>query len=278
MKKEALRHPKMLELASRLGVSRPCAIGHMTLLFDFVADYAPAGDVGRHLDGVISMAADWTGQPAAFIEALVASRWLDRDNEHRLLVHDWSEHCENWVRSKMARTGVEFIKTPLKSPLNTSTSDANTSLPQPSQTQPNPEPKTQPNPAKPDAHDGTSPPAKPAGSGSAGVFANGAGRKSNEQASRAPPKPPSVFDGLTPADLREPVSLMNWFEMATTRKTPVIKKSEANLLHVFGAAERALQHGSNPVGLFASLVSKAQWEKITQAQEDRARKKLKELE
>jgi hypothetical protein len=109
MKRDALNHPKMLDLASRLDVTRAQAIGVVTLLFDFTAQYAPQGDIGKHRDGAISRACEWTGSPEEFITALVESGWVDKSENHRLRVHDWHEHCEQWVKLKLQKLNLDFL-------------------------------------------------------------------------------------------------------------------------------------------------------------------------
>jgi hypothetical protein len=103
MKRETLRHPKSYDLASRLGVSKATALGHLILLWDFVGEYATRGDVGKYSDGVIARACDWAGNPTEFTAALVGSGWLDLDEQCRLLVHDWLDHCEQWVSKRLER-------------------------------------------------------------------------------------------------------------------------------------------------------------------------------
>lgn len=110
MKREALRHPKLFDLTARLGCSRPEALGFLQLLWDFTAEYAIQGNIGKHPDGAIAKACDWAGDSRAFLEALAAAGWLDEDPEHRLLVHDWADHCERWVKLKAARLGLEFVE------------------------------------------------------------------------------------------------------------------------------------------------------------------------
>lgn len=109
MKRETFRHPKILDLASRLQCSRPEAIGYLTLLWDFTAEYAIQGDIGKHADGAITRACDYQGNPETFIQALIDSRWLDIDPDYRLLVHDWAEHCERWVKLKIQKIEKKFI-------------------------------------------------------------------------------------------------------------------------------------------------------------------------
>ncbi len=108
MKRALLTHPKTLDLASRLGCSRPEAIGYLALLFDFCAEYAAQGDIGKWSNGAISRACDWGDEPESFIDALTGAVWLDNHDTHRLLIHDWSDNCDNWVRAKVKKLGLKF--------------------------------------------------------------------------------------------------------------------------------------------------------------------------
>lgn len=109
MKRETLRHPKSYDLAARLGVTRPAALGILQLLWDYTGEVAPRGDLGKWTDPVIAQACDWTGNPAAFVAALVDAHWLDESEDHRLIVHDWAHHCEEWVVKKLDRMGLDFL-------------------------------------------------------------------------------------------------------------------------------------------------------------------------
>lgn len=128
MKKSALRHPKLYDLMDRLNCSRPTAIGYLTLLFDFASDQAPEGDIGKWTDAAIAHACDFSGDVSALTSALIESGWLDVDKESRVLIHDWAEHCENWVRARLKNTGRTFKK-PFKGRLKKR-------LPKPSQAKP----------------------------------------------------------------------------------------------------------------------------------------------
>ena len=114
MKRDALKHPKMLDLAARLGITHAQAIGHVTMLIDWVIDYATQGDIGKWPNGSIARGAGWdTSQdtsPDEFVTALVASGWLDEHETHRIIVHDWPDHAERFVRSKLASQGKEFLQ------------------------------------------------------------------------------------------------------------------------------------------------------------------------
>lgn len=115
MKREALRHPKMLDLASRLGIDRARAVGILTLLWDFTADAAAPGHVGKWPDGAIARACEWGTSPGdashdatAFVQALADSGWIDPHPAARYLIHDWPQHCERWVKSKLNTLGEDF--------------------------------------------------------------------------------------------------------------------------------------------------------------------------
>ena len=58
MKRNTSNHPKVYELAEALKVKRPAALGYLQLLWDFTAEYAPEGDIGRYSDSRIEAALD----------------------------------------------------------------------------------------------------------------------------------------------------------------------------------------------------------------------------
>lgn len=109
MKRDCLRHPKVYDLAARLGCDRPSALGYLTLLWDFAGEVSPQGDVGKWADTAIASACDWRGAPDEYIAALVGARWLDVSEVHRLIVHDWPDHCEDFVRAKLKRRNEGFL-------------------------------------------------------------------------------------------------------------------------------------------------------------------------
>jgi len=48
-------------------------------------------------------------ESVVFIEALVDSQWLERSDRFRLVVHDWPDHCEDSVHTKVARRRAFFV-------------------------------------------------------------------------------------------------------------------------------------------------------------------------
>lgn len=111
MKLDALDHPKTFGFASILGIELPTAIGHLELLWAFTAKQSPRGDIGKWTDGAIARACFWTGSPETFLKALLKIGLIDHHGTHRLVVHDWPEHCPNWVRAKLGKLKLTFITT-----------------------------------------------------------------------------------------------------------------------------------------------------------------------
>lgn len=111
MKRGAFDHPKMHRLGRLLGLSRGQAVMRIVLLLDWMERYAPQGDLGRFDDADIAAAAEWPtegDEPKRFVDALVACRWVDASDEHRLIFHDWSEHCDRYVHIKLVRKKLLF--------------------------------------------------------------------------------------------------------------------------------------------------------------------------
>ena len=113
MKVNAVNHGKMHELAGWIEEIRQLpyedchtlAVGYIERLIDVTHHDAPRGDIGRYSDRTIARKAGWTGEPGPFIAALLTAGWLDRHEEHRLLVHDWSFHAMEATRLSLERRG-----------------------------------------------------------------------------------------------------------------------------------------------------------------------------
>lgn len=87
-----------------------------------------------------------------------------------------------------------------------------------------------------------------------------------------------IFVSVTPELLSDDKALNDWFDAASSGENPVIGKSEANRIRVFGVAERALELGENKAAFFVSLVKAQDWTKTTQDQENRGRLRVAALQ
>ena len=81
----------------------------MEMLWHYTGTYAPRGDIGRVEDEAIARAVDWRKKPGILIQALVSTNFLDVSNDHRLIVHDWPDHAEDFVRKRLRRSSEDFL-------------------------------------------------------------------------------------------------------------------------------------------------------------------------
>ncbi len=109
MKRSAPHHQKMYDLAKRLGMPIYAAVGIMEMLWHFSGQNTPEGDIGRVSDVQIAGAIGWDRKPDVLIKALVASTFLDRHPDYRLIVHNWPKHCEQTVRKTLLNRGSHFL-------------------------------------------------------------------------------------------------------------------------------------------------------------------------
>ena len=103
MKLGTIEHPKTAALAKELDCHLLTAVGLLEALWHFTSRYARDGDVGRFSDEQIAAGVQWQGHHLRLIESLIRTRWLDVDPVHRLVVHDWEDHANNWVQALHSR-------------------------------------------------------------------------------------------------------------------------------------------------------------------------------
>ena len=109
MKRGTPRHVKTFKLASLLSVPLPMAVGILEMLWHFAGDCTPMGDIGSIPDREIANAVGWEKRPSALVDALCSAGWLERNDQYRLIVHDWPEHAEYEVFRKLQRNGKDFL-------------------------------------------------------------------------------------------------------------------------------------------------------------------------
>lgn len=145
MKRGTPDHPKVYELAERLGVSWPTAIGHLELLFHFTAQYCPQGNIGKYSAKRIASALGWHKRPEVLLEGMVKSGWVDPDPIHTLIVHDWHLHCDRTTAQRVSRLGLSLVQPNHKDAAKVCTQSEtnNCTLPEPEPTT-KPEPKPEP--------------------------------------------------------------------------------------------------------------------------------------
>lgn len=108
MKRGTIEHPKTAELAAALGVPLLMAVGVLESLWHWTTKYAPRGDVGRYSNAAIAMGIHWHDGPDRVIDALVETRWMDKSDTCRLIVHDWADHADKYTQEALADSGRDF--------------------------------------------------------------------------------------------------------------------------------------------------------------------------
>lgn len=103
MKSGTPGHIKTKKLKLRLKIPLWQAIGILESLWQFAADCADDGAIGRYSNDDIAAYMEWDGDADELVDALVQSRWVDEDDADRLVVHDWEEHCPNYVKDRVKK-------------------------------------------------------------------------------------------------------------------------------------------------------------------------------
>lgn len=99
-------HPKVLRLATILGVSEADAGWYVMRTWSWMSRFCPAGQV-RDIDGTsLETSCKWGGEPGQLLAALVRAEWLETwDSDGTPVgwqVHDWAEH-QGKVAGKAAK-------------------------------------------------------------------------------------------------------------------------------------------------------------------------------
>lgn len=99
---------KFKKLKAALGLPTWQVKGILQSIWDFTAENAMWGDIGKYSDDDIAFGIEYEGDAPALITALVETGWIDPHATHRLVVHDWHEHAEDWVKKRVQRSGRPF--------------------------------------------------------------------------------------------------------------------------------------------------------------------------
>lgn len=81
------------------------AVGLLERLWHLAVSSAIRGDVGRFDDEEIAEMIGWHGDSSQLIDVFVECGWLDRCDEHRLIIHDWHDHAPRHVKANAKKQG-----------------------------------------------------------------------------------------------------------------------------------------------------------------------------
>ena len=93
-------HRKTRRLSKELGVSKPQAIGHLHLLWWWCMDNAPDGQLSDIDHDEISEVAMWEGEPFTFMQALIASGFVDTSDDGSTVLHDWHDYAGKLIEKR----------------------------------------------------------------------------------------------------------------------------------------------------------------------------------
>lgn len=128
MKRAAADHPKLEDLADAIAkeykhhakFARVMATGVVERLWIFCGKFTPQGDIGRRTDEQICRFIGWPkGDERKLIDLLLRVNLLQSSRDHRLIVWDWADHCDQTTKRALQRKGLSFAcpdKTSLPEP------------------------------------------------------------------------------------------------------------------------------------------------------------------
>lgn len=105
MKRVCTESLKFKRFVRKFSLPEYQAIGLLEAVWHLAARETPRGDIGRLSNEDIALGIGWTDEPQALVDMLVEGKWLDRSDEHRLIVHDIHEHADEALRKLVARRG-----------------------------------------------------------------------------------------------------------------------------------------------------------------------------
>lgn len=115
MKHSATQSPKFMKLKRRLKLMQWEAVGLLESLWQFAIINCQDGAIGKFSNEDIIASFEWKGDPDHTIAQLVECGWIDPHEEHRLVIHDWADHCPKFIKGALVRHGRSFVPCNAKS-------------------------------------------------------------------------------------------------------------------------------------------------------------------
>jgi hypothetical protein len=109
MKSGALTSIKFMKLKRGLKLPQWQAVGLLESLWQVACGNAPQGDIGKLSNEDIAASIEWDECPDELIEQLTHCGWLEKSDEHRLIIHDWHDHAPNYIRGGLAKAKKQFL-------------------------------------------------------------------------------------------------------------------------------------------------------------------------
>lgn len=110
MKHSTLTSMKFIRLKRRLGLPSYQVAGVLEMVWGFAIANAQDGGIGRFSNEDIAAWIEWSGDADELIKILIETGWIDSHEAARLVVHDWEQHCPNYIKGAMSKKGSGFLK------------------------------------------------------------------------------------------------------------------------------------------------------------------------
>lgn len=94
---------KFKTLSARMKWPQYRTVGVLQSLWLFALHNARDGNLSTFSAADIAAWMEYDGDAEELIEALIATRWLDRGESGSLTIHDWEEHRPNWLKGVSSR-------------------------------------------------------------------------------------------------------------------------------------------------------------------------------
>jgi hypothetical protein len=101
-------HPKFARLKMLLRTNKSITLGYLEGMWHFCGRYTSAGNIGKYKDSEIEAWLEWGGEEGTLVAAYVEAGWIDCNEQHRLVVHDWSQYADEIVHTDLARKCLTF--------------------------------------------------------------------------------------------------------------------------------------------------------------------------
>lgn len=105
MKAGTQNHLKVKRLMRLLSAPMYRVVGILETMWLLCQDCCDEGNIGKYDDQEIADYLGWDGpqSPSELVRHLSDSGWIDADDEHRYVVHDWLEHCPEYIRDRVRK-------------------------------------------------------------------------------------------------------------------------------------------------------------------------------
>lgn len=110
MKAGTHNHLKTKRLQRLLEIPLYRAVGVLETIWLLCVDCCDEGNIGKFTDAEIAEYLEWEGDPSKLVNALAESGWLDPDEDYRFRVHDWFEHCPDFIKNRIRKRNARAVK------------------------------------------------------------------------------------------------------------------------------------------------------------------------